>query len=216
MCIRDRSKGELTVKPASYSLQFQMDRGMINSDNRFTLVDGDQSIYDIPLRSPDELSIETANPSNLYLSQITDEIYQQKDRLDSMETELVSVATMQWLGGDFLGLTTDDWKSRNDKLEKSRQRFSKLHVVPHRRWANGFSCLAFAIVGIPVALRLKTGNYATTFGLCFLPILILYYPLFMFGLNGAKTGLLPPYTVWMGNIGCLLVGAWLLRRELNR
>jgi len=211
------SRGEISVHPAGHSLQFKMDRGLINSENRgVTLVDGDQSVWDIPLRSPDETAVETANPSNLYLSQISEEIVAQKERLAATESDIVANATMQWLSGDFVGLTTDHWKDRNDKLEKSRQRFSKLHVVPHRRWANGFSCLAFAIVGIPVALRLKTGNYATTFGLCFIPILILYYPLFMFGLNGAKTGVLPPLAVWMGNVGCVLIGAFLLHRELNR
>lgn len=211
------SRGEITVHPAGHSLQFKMDRGRINSENRgVTLVDGDQSIWDIPLRSPDETSVETANPSNLYLSQISGEIAAQEARLAATESEIIADATMQWLSGDFVGLTTADWKDRNDKLEKSRRRYSKLHVVPHRRWANGFSCLAFAIVGIPVALRLKTGNYATTFGLCFIPILILYYPLFMFGLSGAKTGVLPPLAVWMGNVGCLLVGLFLLHRELTR
>lgn len=208
--------GELKVNPANHSLMFRMDRGMIDSKDKFTLLEGDKSTYEIPLRSSEDFSISTTNPSNLYLSQISREVEDHQYRLDAAETDMSMDATMQWLTGDYVGLTTSDWQSRNNKLKVSRNRFNKLNVVPHRRWANGFSCLAFAIVGIPVALRLKTGNYATTFGLCFVPILLLYYPLFMFGLNGAKTGVLPPFTVWLGNIGCLIVGLVLLQRELRK
>ena len=72
------------------------------------------------------------------------------------------------------------------------------------------------MIGIPIALKMKTANYATTFGVCFLPILVVYYPLFMFGLNGAKVGDLPPYAAWIGNAACIAIGAFLLWREFKR
>ena len=55
----------------------------------------------------------------------------------------------------------------------------------------------------------------TTFGVCFLPILILYYPLLAFAVDRAKCGALPPYTVWLGNIVLSLIGAWCLRRVIR-
>jgi lipopolysaccharide export system permease protein len=92
-----------------------------------------------------------------------------------------------------------------------QQRLHRLETEPHRRWASGFSCLSFVLVGVPLAVRLRNADYFTTFGICFLPILILYYPLFMIGLDGAKNGRLPPYSVWLGNLVCVVVGSLLYR-----
>jgi len=34
------------------------------------------------------------------------------------------------------------------------------------------------------------------------PILIGYYPLLMYGIDQAKSGNLPPYSVWLANLVC--------------
>ena len=209
------AKGSLTVDPKRNSLQFQMDHGSIDSDSNFRLVDGEKSLIEIPLSPPSEMASATISPSNLYLSQISGAIRDQEIRHAKLESQTKLEAAALWITGDFVGLSHEGWAERTKALEDSRYRLARLRVVPHRRWANGFSCLAFAIIGVPVALRLKTGNYATTFGACFVPILLLYYPLFMFGLNGAKTSVLPAWSVWLGNIACMAIGAVLLRRELK-
>ena len=210
------ASGNMAINLANQSLEFRMERGKIASENGITFVDEESSPLEIPLGSPDKLARENASPSNLYLSQISGEIRDQSIRLDQLQEELALDAATQWLTGDFVGLTDAKWQDQTQRLSDSKNRYNRLHVVPHRRWANGFSCLAFAIIGVPVALRLRTGNYATSFGACFVPILLLYYPLFMFGLNGAKMSTLPPYAAWMGNIACAIVGIVLLRRELTR
>jgi lipopolysaccharide export system permease protein len=210
------SSGSLVVNPERHSLQFTLDHGLIDNEGSFKLVDGEMSQYEIPLKSPDDLAKATGNPSHLYLSQINDEIEIQEIRLNALRADLAIDALGQWMTGDFVGLTHGQWERNAKEFEEQEYRYSRLHVVPHRRWANGFSCLAFALIGIPVAMRLKAGNYATTFGVCFLPILLLYYPLFMYGLNGAKMGTLPPYSAWLGNVACGLIGVVLLVRELRR
>ena len=136
--------------------------------------------------------------------------------LAKLESQLTLEATAQLFGGDLVGISHGGWAARAKKLDDARYRMARLKVVPHRRWANGFSCLAFAIIGVPVALRLRTGNYATTFGACFVPILLLYYPLFMLGLTGAKMSTLPAWSVWLGNVACVAVGVVLLRSELKK
>ena len=209
------ARGSLTVDPKKQSLQFRMDQGSIGSENNFRLVDGPHSLIEIPLRSPDEIA-KAISPSNLLLSQISGAIVKQQKQLDELESQLTLDSTAQLLSGDFLGLSHAGWAEKNLEIKQARKRLTRLKVVPHRRWANGFSCLAFAIIGVPVALRLRTGNYATTFGACFVPILLLYYPLFMFGLNGAKTNTLPAWSVWLGNAACLAVGVLMLRRELQK
>ena len=57
-------------------------------------------------------------------------------------------------------------------LERSRKRLHRVETEMHRRWASGFTCLTLAMVGIPLAIRLKTSDTMTTFGIVFLPTLV--------------------------------------------
>ena len=95
-------------------------------------------------------------------------------------------------------------------LKNSRKRLTKLKIEPWRRWAEGFSCFFFVLIGAPLAMIMKTSDYWTTFGLCFIPILILYYPLFILGLEQAKDSVIPPYGVWMGNVTLAFIGVMLI------
>jgi len=89
-------------------------------------------------------------------------------------------------------------------------------MEPWRRWANGFSCLCFVLVGAPMAIRMRNADFLTSFFLCFLPILLVYYPVFMLGVSRVKSGSLPPPAVWMGNVLVALWGLWLLRSVIRR
>jgi lipopolysaccharide export system permease protein len=46
--------------------------------------------------------------------------------------------------------------------------------------------------------------------------LVVYYPLMQFGVDQAKTGALPPYCVWSGNLILSVVGLLLLRPVLRQ
>ncbi|HAO71036.1 MAG TPA: hypothetical protein DCR06_00375 [Planctomycetaceae bacterium] len=101
-------------------------------------------------------------------------------------------------------------------IDHYQNRLNRIAMEPWRRWANGFSCLAFVLVGAPMAIRMRNADFLTSFFLCFLPILLVYYPIFMAGVSEAKAGDLPPIAVWGGN---LLVAAWgclLLRSVVRR
>jgi lipopolysaccharide export system permease protein len=91
----------------------------------------------------------------------------------------------------------------------------RLRTEPWRRWSSGFSCLCFVLVGAPLAIRKRTSDLMTTFGLCFGPILLLYYPFFAYGLDRAKSGELPPYTVWVANLVLATLGLWLIKKVVR-
>jgi lipopolysaccharide export system permease protein len=90
-------------------------------------------------------------------------------------------------------------------------RLRRIIMEPWRRWANGFSCLCFVLVGAPMSIKMRNADFLTSFFLCFLPILLIYYPLFMFGVSQAKSGAVPPVAVWTGNVLVTLWGMWLMR-----
>lgn len=103
-------------------------------------------------------------------------------------------------------------REKFQQLEASKNRLTRLRIEPWRRWAEGFSCFFFVMIGAPLAMIARTSDYWTTFGRCFLPTLLMYYPLFILGLNQAKDGAIPPYGVWLGNIALGAIGLILVNR----
>lgn len=185
---------------------------VVEIGQRVVIRSPDTEEYVIPLVSAQERESAAMHPSHMQLCRISAAKQEQRERIEQREQSLAADAAYQLLTGDFQGLTDVSWRDRLNALEHERQRMHRLETEPFRRWASGFSCLAFVIVGIPLAIRLKNADFMTTFGICFLPILIVYYPLFAFGLDRAKLGVLPPYFVWLGNLVCLAIGAWQLRK----
>jgi lipopolysaccharide export system permease protein len=102
-----------------------------------------------------------------------------------------------------------------DQIEDLQSRVYRLKTDPYRRWSNGFTCLCFALIGMPVAMLWRHADGLTNFFVCFLPILALYYPLLMLGENLTTGGTLHPIFFWMGNV-VLAVPAIMLLRWINR
>jgi lipopolysaccharide export system permease protein len=151
------------------------------------------------------------NPMRMRLYEIPSARQNRYAEIQRLEQQLAVDSAIAYLMGDFDDLTGASWTERLRWLDSQRQYLHRLDVEPYRRWSGGFSCLAFVLVGAPLAIRLRTADLMTTFGICFLPILLVYYPLFACGLDRAKDGVLPPYCVWLGNLICALIGGWLLR-----
>jgi lipopolysaccharide export system permease protein len=152
--------------------------------------------------------------SCLPLRLIPDETIRQKAAIDRRERNLAAQAACQMICGDLDGLTDEEWDSRVRSLRFDHERLYRLRAEPHRRWSAGFSCLCFAFVGAPMAILLRNRDLLTSFFLCFLPILIVWYPLLLFG-DGAKDGRLPPWSAWSGNVLLLLCGSYLLRKVIR-
>jgi lipopolysaccharide export system permease protein len=66
-----------------------------------------------------------------------------------------------------------------------------------------------------MAIRMRNADFLTSFFLCFLPILLVYYHVFMLGVSQAKSGSVPPLAVWTGNLLVTLWGVWLMRRVIR-
>jgi lipopolysaccharide export system permease protein len=65
--------------------------------------------------------------------------------------------------------------------------------------------LLFVVLGAPIGIRFARRDFLSAFMTCFLPIITLYYPLMLFGVNMSKEGIgiwiLAPYlSLWIGNV----------------
>jgi lipopolysaccharide export system permease protein len=155
------------------------------------------------------------SPSHMALYEIPEAIVQQRDLIARLSERIVAQAGLQMFTGDFERLTSGTWNEDAKNLQFQKFQLYRMQTEPPRRWANGFSCLCFTLVGAAMAIRMKNADVLTSFALCFFPILLVYYPLLMFGLDRAKAGEIDPHAVWLANAILVAWGLWLLRRVIR-
>jgi lipopolysaccharide export system permease protein len=213
----------LTVHAVEAELRSNLDRGtltLVLKDTELETLNGRSVFpgiteYEIPLKYASAREIKEDSPTQLPLRLIGGEKVAQAERIEQLEQALAADVAQALVTGDLHTLGEQTWKPRRKALADARTRLFKLQTEPFRRWASGFSCLCFVLVGVPVAIRWKKADVMSTFAICFIPILLLYYPLFAFGLDRAKAGALPPYTVWAANLLLVAIGVWNLRRVIR-
>jgi len=171
--------------------------------------------YELPLATISGDNTTEPGPSQIAMRDIPQRAGAQRSEIQQYKQAMAATAAYQMLTGDFSGLQDEQWNNRYEKLAWEKFKLNRLNTEVWRRWANGFSCLAFVFVGASLAILLRTADIWTSFGLCFLPILIVYYPVMQFGVDRAKIGELPVYSVWIGNLLLFFLGALFLRR-VNR
>jgi lipopolysaccharide export system permease protein len=205
---------ELHANPddGTLTIIFQNARGTIGEGG---VVLPGREAYVLPLDDFSRQGADVAGPSDIPLRAIGQEIARQELSRVALNQEFATRAAHQMMLGDFEGLNSAQWKDRRGKLEKIDTKLHRLHTEPHRRWANGFSCLCFVLIGAPMAIRRRHGEFLASFFACFLPILLVYYPLLMFGVKRAKIGALPPHVVWLGNVLLVIWGLWMLRKVIR-
>ncbi|MDZ4817866.1 MAG: LptF/LptG family permease [Planctomycetota bacterium] len=152
------------------------------------------------------------SPSDMPLHEIPTEIAAQEASIVQWNEEMAAQAAIQLMSGDYNALSSANWVPFEQRMVEARSRIARLRMEPHRRWANGFSCLCFVLVGAPLAVIRRNSDFLTSFFVCFLPILLAYYPLLIFSVDKAKSGDFPSFSVWLGNLIMVAAGAWLLRR----
>jgi lipopolysaccharide export system permease protein len=106
----------------------------------------------------------------------------------------------------------DQIAAKKAEINDSQFKIRRLRTEPYRRWANGFTCLCFALLGMPVAMLWRHADVLTNFFVCFLPILAIYYPLLMASDDLSTSGKLPPVSFWLANVLLAIPAVALLRR----
>jgi lipopolysaccharide export system permease protein len=169
--------------------------------------------FEIPIGNAlEEDDISTRSPSELPLRLIRNERLRQRERTHAKIGELAAFTGFSLLTSRPAEIGGEKSSAIQSSLKSSRHRLTRLQTEPWRRWAEGFTCFFFVLVGAPLAIVAKTSDYWTTFGMCFLPTILVYYPLYLLGLDQAKAGDMPPYGVWIGNVVLSGVGMMLIAR----
>lgn len=85
-----------------------------------------------------------------------------------------------------------DLKKHVENLEQARdfhiQLLRDVNAEIQRRPALSLGCLCFVLIGCPVGIWFSRSDYLSAFVTCFLPIVLIYYPLVLCGENLARAG----------------------------
>ena len=77
------------------------------------------------------------------------------------------------------------------------------------RVALSFGSFFFVLLGAPVGILFARRDFLSAFISCFLPIIILYYPLTLFGVNMGKEGIInATVALWVGNAALALLAGF--------
>ena len=151
-------------------------------------------------------------PANLSLFEINGNMKKAVEQIEQQRRIIAAHRTFGAHMGSVNSWATPQIENAQEQIRSLQSHYDRLSVEPPRRWATGFCCFFFVWLGAPLAIWMKKSDFFSSFFACFMPILLLYYPLLMFGLNQAKHGTLPPMCVWTANAGIGLVGFWFLKQ----
>jgi len=198
---RLRANGDLGT------LRFECRNGQIEATGKASLRFPNHFAHDVVLREPEVHPENRLSPAALGSCVIPQQI--------TRETALVSELQRK-LSARRDSKQEAQMADLQRQLDSHRRRLHRLQAEVPRRFSNGFGCLCFALIGIPVAMKGRSSDTMSVFFLCFMPILLVYYPLLVVGENMAREGFYPGLSVWLADAVLLVIGAAMMLRTMRR
>jgi lipopolysaccharide export system permease protein len=107
-------------------------------------------------------------------------------------------------------------ESEYQRAKNERIVANKYLVEIHKKYAIPFACLLFVIVGSPLGILTKGGNFGTS-AMYSLGFYVIYWMSMIGGEEFADRGYLSPFlAMWLGNIIIGIIGVWITVRVNNR
>jgi lipopolysaccharide export system permease protein len=169
-----------------------------------------------PVQLPDELTPQgKIRPSDMTWMELFDYRREMEQKRDAADAEIAlhqAQLNLQAAPKNFE-------QHIRDKLEE-RRRFAlfvaNIDAELWQRPAFALGCLCFVMVGCPVGMWFSKSDFLSAFVTCFLPIVVVYYPLMLCGINLVKSGKIVPFVGICAADVILLVAAALMYRRLAR
>jgi lipopolysaccharide export system permease protein len=170
----------------------------------------DREEFNLPLPTPTDT---LKAPRNMTIEGIRRELAGlDREREDILHRQMIG-AVLALSDGSFERLEPrDQWAL--DRKERTRtERSCKLNTEIHGRVALSCSCFFFVLIGSPFAIVQGKRQFLTNFALCFVPILLGYYPVVLLTMNLCRDGVINPvWGMWVANAGMLLTAFLVLRK----
>ncbi len=122
-------------------------------------------------------------------------------RLIQQERRRQSMAAALWIGSGRIQRV--DWAQVQRAFVDYgywTQRLNEFETEKQMRIALACGSFFFVLLGAPVGILFAKGDFLSAFISCFVPIIVLYYPLTLLAVNVGKDGMInPTVALWAGN-----------------
>jgi len=210
----------VTLQAKEATVDFDLENQVVNLHLKQGRIDSpgqqrlylDEETYPFPLPR----DIKKPKPRHQSIREIRRELSELVQRVENRRLERDVETALALAIGDFDHLAHPDLHQYDVEVENNRIDIARYHTEIHNRFALSTSCLFFALLGGPFAILQARRQFLTSFFMCFVPILILYYPIALLMMNLAKSDLInPAWGMWVGNLVLLIVALAVLRRVLK-
>ncbi len=203
--VAERAVLNLNWKNKSIKIDFENGNMQVDGNGAFYFSDSFQ--YETAIPGWSELDENYVSPAALRGSSIQSQIDHERRTIQQLDEALSEQPPSS---------EAANRQESEQKREHHLRRLFRLQAEPQRRLANGFACLVFVLLGLPVAIKMGPEGNLAVFFVCFLPILMLYYPLLMLGETVAREGFAPQYSVWLANATFTPVGIFFMHKWMHR
>ena len=215
----DHRQVTVTAEKAKISFDLEKKEVLVRLTNPRGSVPGRDSGFAMDekeLAFPMDEEISKRNARHLTIDDIYAMMGDFKSRTIINQLQRDQEAAMLMLTGDFQQLGSEQIREYAgfEKLASHRNR--KLNTEIHSRYAMAGSCMFFVFLGGPFAILQARRQFITSFIMCFLPILLMYYPVTFLMVNLGKSGSVDPsWAMWIPNLVLALVGIVVLRKVVK-
>lgn len=155
-----------------------------------------QEVFTFPLPA-DPPRLKTMNCS---IHELRKNLTGMESNLDKRRNERDVETAFALATGDFERLHAQELLQYDIDLLNNQEDIARIYTDIHKRFALSASCFFFAFLGAPFSVLQARRQVLTSFFMCFLPILILYYPIALLMMDQSKSGVLnPAWAMWTGN-----------------
>jgi lipopolysaccharide export system permease protein len=179
-------EADLHVNMQKMELQIHMSRGVIITSDGSLDGDFNDKVFDVPL-PPGFGTMDNIRARDMTWQELMRRRVELGGEIAAVSEEIAAAETRLLLEGHPL-----DWPQHIHNLKgrhKHLRQQARLIVVEMlMRPALSLGCFCFIVVGCPIGIMFSRGDYLGAFITCFLPIVLVYYPLLLAGTNMAKEG----------------------------
>ena len=122
-------------------------------------------------------------------------------KLIAKERRRQAIAASLWIGSGRIGRA--DWAQVQRAFIDFgywNSKLSEFETEKQMRIALAWGSLFFVLLGAPVGILFARGDFLSAFITCFVPIILVYYPLTLLAVNVGKDGMInPTVALWAGN-----------------
>jgi lipopolysaccharide export system permease protein len=163
-------------------LLVRMRNGVASGEDGSRLVFEDR-VWELPL--PEKVGPNQRRPRDMTWQELLARRVELEETIRQDERVISAVTAGMLLQDAPLDLP----KHRQNLIERRKMHeglLTAIHVELQMRPALSLGCLCFILVGCPVGIWFSRSDYLSSFITCFLPIVIVYYPLLLCGTGMAR------------------------------